>query len=183
MAEFESKIVFMEGPQGAGKTTATRYVSTLGYEPVRGIPTGERLVKNTTSQNWCQSLGILEDLVNHNKPYVSDRSFWSLVVFKMRKKPEMADSFYETGSRMFRRRINGTDHKVIIITAEPETCVARADQKSIVAITDTLESKKEIEAYHDLLKRLKEDGFKAFSIYNNGISEDNFKEEIRRLLN
>lgn len=154
----------------------------MGYEPVRGIPTGEKLVKNTTSQNWCQSLGLLETLVNTNGSYVSDRSFWSLVVFKMRKKPEFADSFYKAGSRMFRRRVNGTDHKIVVITAEAETCVARGDQKSIVAITDTNESRKEIEAYHDLLKRLKQDGFKAYSIYNNGISAEQFEEELNKLL-
>lgn len=182
MSEFETKLAFMEGPQGAGKTSATEYATTLGFRPVRGIPTGEKLIKNTTSENWCQSLAILEQIANDGIPSVSDRSFWSLVVYKMRKKPEMAESFYTTGSRMFRQRIDGVDHKVVVILASAETCIARANQNSPVAITDLSESRKEIKAYENLLERLKDDGFKACSIVNEGKSKAKFEKEIELLL-
>ncbi len=182
MIETKLNLIFMEGPQGAGKTSATEFASTLGYTPVRGIPSGEKLIKNTTSQNWCQSLAILEKLTNSNIPYVSDRSFWSLVVFKMRKQPNLADEFYSTGSGMFRRRINDIDHKVVIILATPETCVSRANPDSPVAITNLSESEQEIKAYNELLIRLRSDGFKAHSIYNDGISKSEFMEQIKNLL-
>jgi hypothetical protein len=182
MVENRVNLAFMEGPQGVGKTLATEFASTLGYKPTRGIPRGERLIKNSTSQNWCQSLTILEQLVNEGVPYVSDRSFWSLVVFKMRKRPEMADSFYSVGSKMFRRRINDIDHKVIIILSTPETCVSRADSNSPVAITNLSESEQEIKAYNELLGRLKDDGFRACSIYNEGISKSEFLKQIEYLL-
>lgn len=182
MIENLVKMAFMEGPQGAGKTSATEFASTLGYRSVRGIPTGERLVKNTTSQNWLQSLAILEELANKGEPFVSDRSFWSLVVFKMRKRPELADSFYELGSQMFKGRIDGVDHKVIVIFAEPQTCISRANPNSPVAITDIAESESEIKAYKELVIRLKDDGFKTFSVYNDGISKKEFFSHITSLL-
>lgn len=182
MIENLIKIAFMEGPQGAGKTSATEFASTLGYKPVRGIPTGEKLVKNTTSQNWHQSLAILEDLANTGESFVSDRSFWSLVVFKMRKRPDLADAYYERGSQMFKGRIDGVDHKVIVIFAEPQTCIARANPNSPVAITDIAESESEIKAYKELMVRLKDDGFKAFSVYNEGISREQFFGHISSLL-
>lgn len=182
MIENLVKMAFMEGPQGVGKTSATKFASTLGYKPVRGIPTGERLIKNTTSQNWHQSLAILEELTNKGEPFVLDRSFWSLVVFKMRKRPDLADAYYERGSQMFRGRINGIDHKIIVILAEPQTCIARANPDSPVAITDITESGNEIKAYKELMIRLKDDGFKAFSIYNEGISKEEFFKNIASLL-
>ena len=182
MIENLVKAAFIEGPQGVGKTSASEYAATLGYRLVRGIPTGEKLIRNTTSQNWYQSLTLLEDLVNKGNPFVSDRSFWSLVVFKMRKRPELADLFYERGSQMFRKRIGGIDHKVIIIFARPEICMSRANRHSPVAITNVAESESEIKAYHELLVRLKDDGFKAFSIYNDGISQAEFQKNIASLL-
>jgi len=182
MTENLVRMAFMEGPQGAGKTSATEFATSLGYKPVRGIPTGEKLIKNTTSQNWHQSLAILEELANRGEAFVSDRSFWSLVVFKMRKRPELADSFYELGSQMFKGRINGIDHKVIVILAEPQTCISRANPDSPVAITDIAESENEIKTYKELMARLKDDGFKAFSIYNEGISKDEFFGHITSLL-
>lgn len=182
MIENLTRMAFIEGPQGAGKTSATEFASTLGYNPARGIPTGENLVRNSTSQNWHQSLKILEKLVNKNEPVVSDRSFWSLVVFKMRKRPELADSFYELGSQMFRKRINGIDHKVIVILAEPQTCISRANPNSPVAITNISESENEIKAYNELLVRLKDDNFEVFSIYNEGISREEFFRNIGSLL-
>jgi hypothetical protein len=182
MIENTARIAFMEGPQGAGKTSATEFASTLGYKPVRGIPTGERLIKNTTSQNWHQSLAILENLTNKGESFVSDRSFWSLVVFKMRKRPDLADLYYERGSQMFKGRINGIDYKVIVILAEPQTCISRANPDSPVAITNIAESENEIKAYSELITRLKDDGFKAFSIYNEGISKEEFFGHISSLL-
>lgn len=182
MIENLTRMAFMEGPQGAGKTIATLHASTLGYKTVRGIPSGENLIKNTTTQIWQESLFLLEDLVNSGESFVSDRSFWSLVVFKMRKQPGQADSLYELGSGMFRKRIDGIDHKVIIIFASPETCVSRANPESPVAITDILESENEINAYKDLLARLKDDGFKTFSLFNDGISKTEFLAQIGSLL-
>lgn len=182
MTEKLVNMAFIEGPQGAGKTTATEFASTLGYKPVRGIPTGERLIRNTTSKNWHQSLAILEELANRGEPFVSDRSFWSLVVFKMRKRPESADSFYELGSQMFRKRINGIDHKIVVVFANPQTCISRANPDSPVAITNITESEGEIKAYEELLVRLKGDGFKAFSINNEGISKEEFLTQVGSLL-
>lgn len=182
MIENKVNLAFMEGPQGVGKTVATEFAATLGYKPVRGIPNGESLIKNTTSQNWYESLEILEKMANEGIPYVSDRSFWSLVVFNMRKQPENAESFYSLGSNMFRRRINGIDHKVIVILASPHECISRANPDSPVAITDINESEREIKAYHELLGRLKDDGFKAFPIYNEGISKQEFLKQIEALL-
>lgn len=182
MVENLLRMAFMEGPQGAGKTIATLHASTLGYRAVRGIPSGENLIKNTDTQNWQESLSFLEGLVNKGEPFVSDRSFWSLIVYKMRKRPEQAESAYELGSSIFRKRINGIDHKVIIIFASPETCVSRANLKSPVAITDVLESENEIKAYKGLLARLTDDGFKTFSILNDGMSKAEFLTQIESLL-
>lgn len=53
---------------------------------------------------------------------------------------------------------------------------------SPVAITDVTESENEINAYHNLLVILKDDGFKAFSIYNDGISQEEFHKNIASLL-
>lgn len=178
MLENATKLAFMEGPQGVGKTSAVQHAATIGYRPVRGIPIGEKLVTNSTAQIWKESLDILDLLARQGEHFVSDRSFWSLVVYKMRKRPEFADSFYERGSHVFKDKLDGVDHKVIVIFAEPQTCLLRANPDSPVAITDLKESEDEAKAYKDLLLRLKDDGFKAVTIYNEGISRDKFRSEL-----
>lgn len=182
MVENKVNLAFMEGPQGAGKTLATEFATKLGYKSVRGIPSGEKLIKNTTSQNWYESLEILERLANEGVSYVSDRSFWSLVVFNMRKQPNLAESYYALGSKMFRKRIDGIDHKVIVIVSTPETCISRANPDSPVAITKIDESAQEIKAYNELLIRLRGDGFNAVPIHNVGISKEEFLKQIEVLL-
>lgn len=181
MKEGQPCLAFMEGPQGVGKSLAAEHVSSLGFKLTRGIPTGIKLTTNTNYQNWQESLKILEQIVEDKVPYVSDRSFWSLVVYNMRKNPKDANILYNLGSKMFYKRINGTKYNIILLSASPEDCMDRADSNSPVAIKSLKEAEKEAAAYQEILQRLKADGFNVTTLKNEGISQEEFLKQIEKL--
>jgi len=182
MKELQPQMVFIEGPQGVGKSTAAEFLESLGYKLVRGIPTGERLTKNTVSQNWTESVSILDEAVRQKQPTVMDRSVWSLVVFNMRKRPECSDLVYHIGSSMFQRGIGRVSYNVITIFATPEECLRRANSDSPVSITNIDETKSEIDAYMKFLKQMKADNFEAIGVENIGISKEEFLSRVRSLV-
>lgn len=182
MSEKQSKLAFIEGPQGVGKTTAAEFAKTLGFRPIRGIPTREKLIVNTEIQNWTDSLRILDELAKEIIPIVTDRSLWSLVAFNMRKKPYTSDLIYNLGSNLLKRRVNGINHKVIIILSSADICLTRADPNNPISITDINEANQEIQTYLKLLERLKEDGFDVYEVCNSGITKKQFLEHIEDIL-
>ena len=182
MIERQTSIAFIEGPQGAGKTTATKYAETLGFRTARGIPTGNRLIANTEAENWAESLSILNCLISDRIPTVTDRSLWSLIVFNMRRKPDSAELVYKLGSSLIRRRLNGTNNKTLIILSPAATCISRANPNSPVSITDLNEENEEVKTYANLLERLKTDGFNTLSISNTGITKKEFLEQVKEAL-
>lgn len=172
----------LEGPQGVGKTTASMHAEAIGFKYQRGIPTGDRLVANTEAQNWKESLEIMEAIVASREDTATDRSLWSLVAYSMRNKPQSADFFYETGSKLFRKRLDGADYRIIIVYSAADICLQRANPDSPVSIKSVEEANSEIEAYSELLERLGADGYEVYSICNTGISREEFLSQVRELL-
>lgn len=178
MANKEIEIAFFEGPQGAGKTSATAFAERLGYTKYRGIPSGPNLINNTTSQNWQECLAVFENLPNTSSRFAFDRSIWSLVCYSMRNRPEYAEYYYKLGKNMLTRRVGIDEHRLIMITAEAATCLTRANPASPVAILDLASSKREIETYNKLLGWLKRDGFNVYLVVNQDLSQEQFEDKI-----
>lgn len=77
--------IFIDGPQGAGKTTCAEVLSSdLGYTKIRGIPTGEELARLDRWQVWLKSVRLGKS----NEDFVSDRSVLSLWAYDRSQYPE-----------------------------------------------------------------------------------------------
>lgn len=172
------KIVFIEGPQGSGKTTIASYVEKLGYRLARGIPVSDRLIANSEKQNWEESLVMLKMLLCEENPLVMDRSIWSLAAFTMRKKPEHASLVYKIAKNMFCRRVHGINYKVLILMSSAQECISRSNPASLLSIKSIKESEEEIYIYQRLFEKLKNDGIEICSIDNQNIPIEEFFERV-----
>lgn len=176
------KIVFVEGPQGSGKTTAASYIESFGYRLIRGIPTSNFLIENSERKNWEESLAILNKHMQDEKPFVMDRSIWSLAVFMMRKRREYSNLVYRVAKNMFYRRMMGTQYKVLVLLSPAHECIKRANPDSLLSLKNIRDVEDEIFAYQRLIDQLNYDGIEVCAIYNQNISLSDFFNRIARLL-
>lgn len=182
MKQERSRLIFLEGAQGAGKTLAVGKLGEAGLKTVRGIPDGEKLSTNSETDNWIESLSIISRCLDEGGMFAIDRSFWSLVVYNMRKKPEAADLIYRLGSSLFSRCTDSKSYLLVIVDVEPKVSLEREDKEGLMARDGMTEAISEVDSYRDLAKRLINDGYNVVVIENSNLEEADFEKALRLLL-
>lgn len=177
-----SRLLFFEGAQGAGKTSAVKTLGESGAKCSRGIPQGEVLSKNSESENWLESLKNIIHCRDEGGLFVIDRSIWSLVAYNMRKKPEQAELIFRLGSSFFSRYINEEEYLIVIIDVDTDISIKRENKDGLKSRKNTSEAVAEIKTYRDLATRLTNEGFKVLVLNNNEDNLDLFAQKLRSLL-
>lgn len=179
------KVLIFEGVQGSGKTSAVAHLSRLGHLSMRGIPTNQELEKNRRAESWKRSLEIFELSMNRENGNVValDRSLWSQIAYMIRLNPKRRTLIYSLAKEIFQRRtMNNPEYAIVFLDVSPEISYGREERTSLGSRASAEEVVREVEVYQWLMKNLKRDGFNIIRIPNDSITEEEFKEKLRQLV-
>lgn len=170
MAERKPIQIFIEGPQGSGKSSLSQHIATkLGIERRRGIPTGEELARLKTAQIWR----LTRELACSERDTVFDRSILSLIAYKQRVSRQFGDLVFNLGMLEVNQILRGNRGLFLLVETSPENCWSRQLDGSM-RMTSREEVLGEVNVYQNLGCRLRERGVPVVLLSNEGISFDSF---------
>ncbi len=160
--------LFLDGPQGSGKTTTTNLLSSkTGLQKARGIPTGEELLRLERWQIWLRTVRLTRNRNN----FISDRSIISLWAYDRRKFPEQSEKVDRSGLNILKVVLETHQNCCfILLDASPETCFDR-QQPGKCKLSTIEEVRAEIEQYENIYKILQKAGQPVFRFSNEGTQE------------
>jgi len=125
------RTVFVEGPQGSGKSSLVKALSeVLGYKISRGFPSGDYLRRSPSRQMVCQEANRL--VVESSPETIFDRSPISQHVYLARNGSNPQECL-ECSALVF-KRFRDLNPTVIFLDSNKEACLARQDPKGLCAI-------------------------------------------------
>lgn len=150
--EYSYKI-FIEGPQGSGKSSLSKYISEqLDCKLKRGIPSGEELNKLSNNQIWI----AVKEIANLPENAVYDRSVLSLVSYNSKKKPKYENLFYNLGKSQVSKINKNFKTLWVFIDSDPNSCLERQTD-GFHSLDSLSEMKKEVVVYNQLYSKLEQD--------------------------
>lgn len=145
--------IFIEGPQGSGKTSLSKHISEqLNCKLLRGIPTGEELSTLSNKQIWAVS----KKMADLPGDAVYDRSILSLISYNSKRNPRYKNLFYNLGVTQISRIKNNGEILWVFIDSTPEACLERQTDSthSLSFLNEMIE---EVESYNELYSKLEQD--------------------------
>jgi thymidylate kinase len=143
--------VFLEGPQGSGKTSISQLLShqlsqrEIYIPTLRGIPDGLFLKSHTEEENWEKSLELIQSC-----PAIFDRSPLSITVFDAQEHV-IGSRIWEHHLPVFLRYVKETD-LIVFLKCTPERAFARQGLETLCSLECLAEAQAEHERYSKLWK-------------------------------
>lgn len=146
--------IFIEGPQGSGKSLLAEHISkSIGCELTRGIPTGEELKSLSNKEIWIAT----KEIANLPGSRVYDRSLLSLISYNIKKKPKFEDFLYSLGSRQIIQISNKNMALWVFIESDVNTCWER-QLEGVHSIDSFKSMEEEVSVYGSLYSKLEKSG-------------------------
>lgn len=179
------QILFLEGAQGAGKTTLANLARDLyGDNYVfRGIPTSSFLETHSEDEIWEETSKIAKNAqLNNCNVLVFDRSAISLAAYRIRKFPVQTEAYLQRAVSILNGNVDRSQVSFVLIESEPQYCLDREGRNYSILDSPIEDVKHEIEVYRLVMNRLRKDGFSCIDICNNTTISD-LKSAFQNLLN
>lgn len=162
-------ILFVEGPQGVGKTSVCdALIKTIpNAVAFRGIPESRFLNNATEEQIWQETERISLAIADSTSPCIIDRSVLSLAAYRMRRYPQRAQEYLQRGMEIFCGIAQKNPNiEVLILNTTPETCLSRKEMGFAIDGGGLSEMMQEFIVYGSISKALIENGIKCITMQN-----------------
>jgi hypothetical protein len=174
---FNNANIYIDGPQGSGKTTVSKLLSKeFDLNLIRGIPDGKDLKGLTRPQIWLRSHHLPQN------PFVSDRSILSIWAYESRQFPMDTERIDSLAIRILKRLASTRNAIFLIMESEADKCFLNQGD-GICKLENRTDVEREIAAYSRICRIMEGNAISFLTHRMNGSIEDELRNIVIKLRN